>query len=191
VRIQTPQVIKGGKGEVGTSAISDRKCVSLGSLTMKGPYITIPQYRFNKTKQHTPRRSRYFHIPTFHFFGFCFNRVILTFVLNGHLHTCSKALFVILFRMRTDSDCLFFLVCVRVCVSVFLSVCLCVCAAHCIKRERIKKEIDQIVKSGEFFSNFQYSQQVNASVSHSGPLPHTHSHFINIFFRGRIRCHVG
>ena len=29
--------------------------VTLGSLTMKlpGPYITIPQYRFNKTKKHT------------------------------------------------------------------------------------------------------------------------------------------
>jgi len=40
VRIQTPQVIKGGQGEVETSAISDRGCVSLGSLTMKPRYCT-------------------------------------------------------------------------------------------------------------------------------------------------------
>jgi len=30
-----PRLSKGGQGEVGTSAISDRGCVSLGSLTMK------------------------------------------------------------------------------------------------------------------------------------------------------------
>jgi len=35
VRIQTPQVIKGGQDKVGTLAISNRGCVSLGSLTMK------------------------------------------------------------------------------------------------------------------------------------------------------------
>ena len=30
-----PRLCKGGQSEVGTSAISDRGCVSLGSLTMK------------------------------------------------------------------------------------------------------------------------------------------------------------
>jgi len=38
---ENPRLSKGGQGEVGTSAISDR-----GS----GPYIAIPQYGFNKTK---------------------------------------------------------------------------------------------------------------------------------------------
>jgi len=35
------------------SAISDRGCVPLGSLVMKPGTITNPQYRFNKTQQHT------------------------------------------------------------------------------------------------------------------------------------------
>ena len=37
VKVQggNPRLFMGGQGEVGTSAISDRGCVSLGSLTMK------------------------------------------------------------------------------------------------------------------------------------------------------------
>ena len=35
-----PRLSKGGQGEVGMSAILDRGCVSLGSLTMKPRYRT-------------------------------------------------------------------------------------------------------------------------------------------------------
>jgi len=160
-----------------------------------GPYITIPQYRFNKTKQHTlPLRSRPFQIfphSDLSFLWIFSNRVTLTFFLKLHPHTCLKAHFVILFRMRTDSDCLFLLVCVRVCASVSMSVCMCLCAAHCIKRERIKKEIDQIVKSGEFFSDFQKSQQVNTTVSHSGASSTcTLTFHKHIFARKDMQSHV-
>jgi len=57
VQGEDPRLSKGGQSDVGTSVISGGGCVSLGLLTTKrrDHYITIPQYRFNKTNQHNRR----------------------------------------------------------------------------------------------------------------------------------------
>jgi len=55
VRIQTPQIIWGGTGWI-WDVCDLGSCVRLPWLDYDeapGPYITIPQYCFNKTKQHT------------------------------------------------------------------------------------------------------------------------------------------
>jgi len=53
VRIWLPQVQvdQGGAGRGGTSAILDRGCVPLGSLSRKPGTVKIPKYYFNETKQ--------------------------------------------------------------------------------------------------------------------------------------------